>query len=133
MKIKLYKSIKGQDRLVDFGTINQIHIYRQLGYKIKCADNTDNQRLYKVVRSEFDALWATVPEAHKIRLRDLNSHSYSEETIEEKLVMLKAEITRIKRIKRTATYTRPKVTWRDRVCSFINTLIPAMEVNYAIA
>lgn len=128
MKVKLYKTINGERRLVDFGTINHVETYYAMGYEVVPCPN-DNQRLWRVVKSEFDAIWNTLPAREQKRLADLNSTGYGEETIEEKLTMLKAETVRL----RKPVVRRPrKLTWRDRMVNFINTLIP-MEVNYAVA
>lgn len=135
MKIKLYKTIRGERRLVDFGVVAKCQYYKAQGYEIEGAAHDDKQALYHVVKAEFDKLWYTLPAEEKRRLADIPMDW--EMTIEQKLGILKSEIAT--RNKRSITVVHAPV--RKRVSLFstlfviakeaVNSLIPQPEVCYA--
>lgn len=134
MKIKLYRTIRGERRLVDYGVVSKCQYYKAQGYEVEGARAEDTQALYHVVKAEFDKLWYMLPAEEKRRLADIPMDW--EMTIEQKLGILKSEIaTRKKRSitvvhvparKRVSLFARLKET----ATNFINSLIPQMEVCY---
>lgn len=135
MKIKLYKTIRGERRLVDFGVVSKCQDYEAQGYEIVGARADDTQALYHVVKAEFDHLWYTLPAEEKRRLADIPMDW--EMTIEQKLAILKSEIaTRCKRTINVVHVPAPKKrslfsNLFNVTKKFVNSLIPEMEVCYA--
>ena len=135
MKIKLYKTIRGERRLVDFGVVSKCEYYKAQGYEVEGARPEDTQALYHVVKAEFDKLWYTLPAEEKRRLADVPMDW--EMTIEQKLAILKSEIaTRCKRTINVVHVPAPKKrslfsNLFNVAKEFVNSLIPEMEVCYA--
>lgn len=130
MKIKLYKTVGLEKRLVDFGVLAQTQKYKDAGYVVELADDNDVQRPYRVVAAEFKKLWYTLPAEEKRRLADLPTDT--DMSIEGRLSSLKGEIATRK--KRTITVVPRRVSrpsLMSRVKGFFNSLIPQMEVCYA--
>lgn len=140
MKIKLYKTIRGERRLVDYGVVNKCEFYKDQGYEVEGADPGDTQALYHVVKAEFDKLWYTLPAEEKRRLADIPMDW--EMTIEQKLGILKSEIaTRKKRSitvvhtpvrKRVSLFSTLFAVAKEAAKEVVNSLIPQpMEACYA--
>ena len=124
--LKLYKVVNGEHRLVDYGVASQIDNYRKQGYKMVWSRH--HSPVYKVLKEEFDSLWAYLPVSEKVRLHDVAVDQ--EMSIEERLMLLKAEIVR--RPKRTIVVTHriraaKKVslwaTIKDKVQEFVDSTI----------
>jgi hypothetical protein len=135
MKIKLYRTIRGERRLVDYGVVSKCEYYKAQGYEVEGTRPEDNQALYHVVKAEFDKLWYQLPAEEKRRLADIPMDW--EMTIEQKLGILKSEIaTRKKRSITVVHVPAPKKvsvfsTLFNVAKEFVNSLIPEMEVCYA--
>lgn len=128
MKLKLYRKVRNELRLVDFGVISQAPKYKAMGYVIELADTNDNQKLYCVVKAEFKALWYTLPDDEKHRLADIPNDW--EMTIEQKLALVKAEVSTRKKRSITVVPRRVKrPSLFSVVKDFFQSLIP-MEVCY---
>ena len=135
MKIKLYRTIRGERRLVDYGVVSKCDYYKKQGFEVEGARPEDRQALYHVVKREFDALWYTLPAEEKRRLADIPMDW--EMTIEQKLAILKSEIAT--RCKRTITVVhvpaRQKVsifgTLYNMAKNFFESITPQPEVCYA--
>jgi hypothetical protein len=135
MKIKLYRTIRGERRLVDYGVVSKCEYYKAQGYEVEGTRPEDNQALYHVVKAEFDKLWYQLPAEEKRRLADIPMDW--EMTIEQKLGILKSEIATRK--KRSITVVHVPAPKKVSVFSslfnaakeFVNSLIPQMEVCYA--
>lgn len=129
MKLKLYKMVGLEKRLIDFGVVAQAHTYKEMGYVIELANADDTQRPYRIVKEEFDKVWYTLPAAEKHRLSDLPNDT--DMSIEGRLSSLKAEIaTRCKRRITVVPRRIRRPSMMSMVKDFFQSLIP-MEVCYA--
>ena len=135
MKLKLFRTIRGERRLVDFGVMSKVYEYELMGYETVICEEDDNQALYHVVKAEFDRLWYTLPAEEKRRLADIPMDW--EMSIEAKLSLLKSEIiTRKKRTIHVVHVPAPKKvslfsTLFSVAKEFVNSITPKMEVCYA--
>ena len=135
MKIKLYKTLRNERRLVDFGVMTKINEYEAMGYEAVICEEDDNQALYHVKKAEFDALWYTMPAEEKRRLADIPMDW--EMSIEEKVSIVKAEIACRKKRSITVVHkpARKKVsifgTLYGIAKDFFESITPQPEVCYA--
>jgi len=53
MKIKLYKKVDGVLRLVDFGIMSCIDLYRQQGYIVRPAGQNDHEAVWAEPKRSF--------------------------------------------------------------------------------
>jgi len=135
MKIKLYRTIRGERRLVDYGVVSKCDYYKKQGFEVEGARPEDRQALYHVVKAEFDKLWYTLPAEEKRRLADIPMDW--EMSIEEKVDLLKAEIAYRK--KRSITVVHKPVQKRVSIVAtlfgiakdFFESITPQPEVCYA--
>ena len=128
----LYKTVGSEERLIDYGVISKLAVYRESGYDVKLIKGI-RPALYKHAKAEFVALWNTLGHYHQRRLADIPVDD--ENNIYEKLDLLKAEMVAITRRRNSMTLTRrPK---RVSIWSAIKReaqnlfTLPNQEVCYA--
>ena len=120
MKIKLYKNVNGERRLVNFGVLSCAYIYVRQGYEVEWVGEGDTQKLWSVVKAEFDGLWSTLSHSEQVRLADIPMDD--EMTIEQKLAFVKAEIA--SRPRRVApVYKARKASMWERITGFVNNCV----------
>lgn len=125
--VKLYKTVNGERRLMDYGVRSRIMEYRRLGYDVELSKT--NEPVFAALEKEFNVLWNSLSEFEQRRFHDIKVDD--EMSMAERVMLLKAEILRPRRTITVTHRIRRKPSFWDKVKSVIGSLNPIPAFAFA--